>query len=90
MHSTSLLTKPKTKDRQELLASQLAWQALAVVMPVGWDSGVCAPVPLGTLPQVLRTWRGTAAADARLRRPPARRIVLVNECMAAVIVDFSF
>ena len=88
MHSSSLLTMPKTKDRQESLASQLAWQALAVVMPVGWDSGVAEPEPLGTLPQVLRTWRG--AADARLRRPLARRIVLVNEGMAAVIVDFLF
>lgn len=65
---------PKTNDWQEVLASHWAWQAWAVVIPDGWESGTWLPLPAGALPQVLRCWMGDAEIVAR--RVEAARMVV--------------
>lgn len=79
MHSSTLLTMPKTKDWHEALASHEAWQALAVVIPVGWESGVCEVLPEGALPQVALAWIGDPETLAM--KAEAAMMVLVNECI---------
>lgn len=74
LHLSTLLTRPKTKDWQEELASHCAWQDAAVVIPVGCERGCWLPLPAGALPQVLRTWIGELETVAR--RAEAAMIVV--------------
>jgi hypothetical protein len=62
------------------LASHCAWQAEAVVMPVGCERGVWLPLPAGALPHVARaaSWMGDAETPAT--RAEAARME-VNDCM---------
>jgi hypothetical protein len=80
MHSSALLTMPKTKDRQEALESHCAWHADAVVMPVGCDRGVWLPLPAGALPHVARAASLTGDAETPAMRADAATME-VNECM---------
>jgi hypothetical protein len=79
MHLTALFTMPKTKDWQDALAVQLAWHALAVVIPLGWERGCWLPLPVGAPPQVLRSWRGELETVARRAEAVIRTVV--NECI---------
>jgi hypothetical protein len=81
MHSTTLLTIPKTKDWQLELASHWARHAWAVVMPLGWERGVALPLPEGAEPQVSRTLRGEAEA-APMKAEAA--MILVKDCILMV------
>jgi hypothetical protein len=77
MQSTTLLTMPKTKDWQELLASHCAWQRAAVVMPVGWARGAWLPDPAGAAPHVslVVSWIGEAETMAARKAEAAMMLM---------------
>jgi hypothetical protein len=71
---------PNTKDKQEVLASQLAWQAAAVVMPVGCERGFWLPLPAGALPHVARAASLMGDAEVVAMRAEEARMAVKN-CM---------
>jgi hypothetical protein len=78
LHVLTLLTRPKTKDWQALLVVHCAWQAAAVLMPVGWESGCALPLPAGAVPQIARGRIGEAEIVAK---KADAAMMVVNECM---------
>ena len=62
------------------MASHCAWQADAVVMPVGCERGVWLPLPAGALPHVARAASLMGDAETPAMRAEAAMMV-VNDCM---------